>query len=565
MVKFFIPSCFALVMAVAFAMAVAPAYAEEYTVDPDNFTTYVGTAPFTSPDKPFGIDVDADNNVKWYQFNGADGDIVTFEGGTYILPAYLKLTTAGTDFTGNLTLRAAEGADVIFIRNNTNFSGAFIWAGSSDAISGITIEGITFISNSSDSWQFVLFNSPSNTDITIRDNVFKKSNVGALLLPGSDIEVSGNEFENIGLYENGTVHRHFPPAIKIDNAQDVTIQDNTFTNVTLGVDLEGVSNAKIHDNTFTESLRAVSVGLSYNSGIEIYDNTMKGVTNTQFQSINHTLTTTISSIPHLDGMYNMTAISVRGAGGVEVHDNTITGFEIGFFLDEKADSSASEAEAAQFSDLDSTTASLFKNQFINSTNHYGGNYTIYNDAAGYTLPATLNYFEDEDGQPLENPLDFVYGEVDLVPWSVNKEFTRFGGTPPLVHSQIATTTIHSQSLCGISISDNRLKFSNTIHGTESAPLSNTVQNIGTDYVDGIMLTATPWTDLEGAKTFYKQATDADAGYTELDGLVTLSGDPLIRLGPTVDSLSLDFKLDLTDTDGSIVRLVQKVSYAASCG
>ena len=81
---------------------------------------------------------------------------------------------------------------------------------------------------------------------------------------------------------------------------------------------------------------------------------MGGVTKDQFKSMN--LTSAISSIPG-DGTYNMTAISVRGAGGVEVHDNTITGFEIGFFLDEKADPFTSEAEAAQFSDLDSTTAS----------------------------------------------------------------------------------------------------------------------------------------------------------------------------------------------------------------
>ena len=235
------------------------------------------------------------------------------------------------------------------------------------------------------------------------------------------------------------------------------------------------------------------------------------------------------------------AIAVLGAGGVEVYDNIIKGFDFGFFIYDEPSYTVPEEKRALYNDTKMTTAIVYKNTFSNSTNS-----TIYNAVPDYKLPATINYFENATGHPIADPQETVHGDVELGAWSTSSDFTSFAGAGTSTSYQIATTVIHSENLCGISIENDWLAFPNTVHGTVSAPLRNTVHNIGTAYVEKLVLDATPWTKLEGAETLYKGAADTD--YMVLDGISELSGDSLIRVGPTVDTLGLDFKLDLTDTD-----------------
>ena len=372
------------------AVVIAPAYAAEFPVTPTTFAVADGGTNDTII--PF------DTMSNFYQLDVPAGSTIIFADGEYELDSHLDINK------GDITLKAAEGATPILIA--TNKDQRIIGYDGSGSLSNITIDGLTFRAALGHqwSWGMINFETGSLSNITITNNVFENSNLVPIRI--GDHIYTPDQWSNITISNNTFRDISHKVGVYLFDAKDTVISGNTFSNLKQAINLDHPKNVHIYDNQMIDVDNGISVGLNYDSGTRIYDNTIiHGNYQPQLDDPYATIPVPVQSYPWAEGLPVFTqtlGIKVIGAGGVEVYDNFIDGFDTGFFIYHEPHPSVPEDKRSLYNSTDRTNAVVSKNTFTNNKNS-----TIYNAVPDYKLPVILNTFLDKD--PAKD--DVVHGDV----------------------------------------------------------------------------------------------------------------------------------------------------------
>ena len=525
LLKHSILPCLAIVMGVVLSMAIAPAYAAEVDVTPANFAAVHGTDE--DSDSPFDI---RDN---WYQFDFEEDSTITFGDGEYVLNGHLNIPVNGT------TLKAAEGATPILIANYSD-APKIITYGNTKPLHDITIDGLTFRSDfgSKGNEGMITFTRPGGiSNLTITNNVFENSNLIPIRVGSS--AYSPDKWSNIIISNNVFQDISHKVGIYLLDAKDSVISGNTFSNVAAGVNLDHPKNVHIYDNHMLDVNRGVSVGLSYESGTKIYDNTI--IHGNYHPQLDNPYPSTSGEL-WAEGLPTFTqtiGIAVFGASGVEVYDNLIDGFDTGFFIYHEPSYGVPETKRSIYNSTDRPSAVVSNNTFSNNKNS-----TIYNAVPDYKLPVILNTFLDKD--PAKD--DVVHGDVGTL--------ISYDSMGRIVAVDENSNAVTSEQSCAVSIDKHTLSFTNAVYGVNSSSAPVTVTNTGTG--NATVAITTQW--ITGQDTLGEKILEVvnQTNYFPVDGSTPLA----IESGAEEE---LKFRLNLTDEKGVTADFAQRINYMVTCG